>query len=110
MAVFVLATLKNIADVTQVAQLGRYYLPVFALLLPAGVAGLIDWLRSPRVGTGAAPWLAVTYCALVWADPTWAYDASWLVKRYQLHWPALARSRRVYPIASGGGSSQTPGS
>jgi hypothetical protein len=87
--VFVLATLKSIADVTQVAQLGRYYLPVFALVLPAGVAGLNDWLKS-RVGIAARPcWLAVTYCALVWADPTWAYDASWLVNRYQLHWPAL---------------------
>ena len=39
--VFVLATLKSVADVTQVAQLGRYYLPVFALMLPPAVAGLI---------------------------------------------------------------------
>ena len=46
--VFVLATLKSIADVTQVAQLGRYYLPVFALMLPAAVAGLIEWLESLR--------------------------------------------------------------
>ena len=45
--VFVLATLKSIADVTQVAQLGRYYLPVFALMLPAGIAGLIEWLDVP---------------------------------------------------------------
>ena len=35
------------------------------------------------------PWAAASIVALVWADPTWAYDASWLVKRYQLHWPAL---------------------
>jgi len=105
--VFVLATLKRIADVTQVAQLGRYYLPVFALMLPAGVAGLADWLESPRGGARVAPWLAVTTCALLWADPTWAYDASWLVKRYQLHWPALreagewvqAHPERVSPQA-----------
>ncbi len=62
LVVFVLATLKSIADVTQVAQLGRYYLPVFALILPAGIAGLNDWLKS-RIGTAAGPWLAVTYCA-----------------------------------------------
>jgi 4-amino-4-deoxy-L-arabinose transferase-like glycosyltransferase len=47
--VFVLATLKYVADVTQVTQLGRYYLPVFALALPAGVAGIFEWLESlPR--------------------------------------------------------------
>ena len=51
--------------------------------------------RDRLVGVAAGssgrvvPWLAAVYCALVWADPTWAYDASWLVKRYQLHWPAL---------------------
>ena len=88
-AVFVLATLKSIADLTQVAQLGRYYLPVFALMLPVGVAGLTDWIRSLQCLRRVAPWLAVVTCALWWADPTWAYDASWLVKRYQLHWPAL---------------------
>jgi hypothetical protein len=87
--VFVLATLKSIADITQVAQLGRYYLPVFVLMLPAGVAGVVDWLESLRFRRSVVPWLAAVYCALVWADPTWAYDASWLVKRYQLHWPAL---------------------
>lgn len=86
--VFVVATLKRIADVTQVAQLGRYYLPVFALMLPAGVAGLIELFDAPGFKK-LVPWAAATYCALVWADPTWAYDASWLVKRYQLHLPAL---------------------
>ncbi len=91
-AVFVLATLKSIADVTQVAQLGRYYLPVFALMLPAGVAGLIEWLDLPNLGRKIVPWAAATYLALVWADPTWAYDASWLVKRYQLHWPGLSEA------------------
>jgi hypothetical protein len=87
--VFVLATLKSIADVTQVAQLGRYYLPVFALFLPAGIAGLFDWLDVSGSKRSLIPWTAAIYCALVWADPTWAYDTSWLVKRYQLHWPAL---------------------
>jgi 4-amino-4-deoxy-L-arabinose transferase-like glycosyltransferase len=87
--VFVLATLKSVADVTQVAQLGRYYLPVFALMVPGGVAGIIDWLEQRRLRRNAIPWLAATYCALVWADPTWSYDAVWLAKSYQLHWPAL---------------------
>jgi Dolichyl-phosphate-mannose-protein mannosyltransferase len=89
--VFVIATLKSIADVTQVAQLGRYYLPVFMLMLPAGVAGLIELLEPPGLRR-LVPWAAATYCALVWADPTWAYDASWLVKPYQLHWPALVEA------------------
>jgi len=87
--VFVLATLKSVADVNQVAQLGRYYVPVFVLVLPAAVAGLYEWLESLRDGRRIAPWLAIIYCALVWADPTWAFDASWLVKPYQVHWPAL---------------------
>jgi hypothetical protein len=107
LAAFVLATLKSIADVTQVAQLGRYYLPVFALMLPVGVAGLADWLESLGCGLRVGPLLAIVWCALVWADPTWAYDASWLVKRYQLHWPALheagswvqAHPERVAPQA-----------
>jgi hypothetical protein len=87
--VFVLATLKSVADVNQVAQLGRYYLPVFALVLPAAVAGLIDWLDSIRDGPRVAPWLAVIYFVLLWAAPTWAHDASWLVSPYQVHLPAL---------------------
>jgi 4-amino-4-deoxy-L-arabinose transferase-like glycosyltransferase len=87
--VFVLATLKSVADVTQVAQLGRYYLPVFALMLPPAVAGALDWLDNLRIDGRVFPWLAATYCALVWADPTWSYDASWFGKPYQLHWPAI---------------------
>ena len=47
--VFVLATLKSIADVTQVAQLGRYYVPVFVLALPTAVAGLIEWSAARRI-------------------------------------------------------------
>ena len=27
--------------------------------------------------------------ALLWSDPTCSYDYTWLVKPYQLHWPAL---------------------
>jgi len=90
--VFVLATLKSIADVTQVAQLGRYYLPVYALALPTAVAGLIEWGEAWRIERRAVPWLAASFCAMVWADPTWAYDASWLVKPFQLHWPALRQA------------------
>jgi hypothetical protein len=88
-AVFVVATLKQVADVTQVLQLGRYYLPVFAIALPAGVAGALGWLDSLADGRRVRPFLAVTWCALVWADPTWAHDVSWLSNRYQLHWPGL---------------------
>jgi 4-amino-4-deoxy-L-arabinose transferase-like glycosyltransferase len=86
--VFVLATLANVADVTQVQQLGRYYLPVYVLMLPTAVAGLGDWLRAsvrPRKWSRVAAATAL----LLWADPTWAYDAGWLAKSYQLHWPAL---------------------
>jgi hypothetical protein len=85
---FVIATLVRIADVTQVAQLGRYYLPVYALMLPTAVAGLGEWLRD-RVSPRVRPALAATLVALLWADPTWAHDATWLVQPYQLHWPAL---------------------
>jgi hypothetical protein len=88
-AVFVLATLKSIADVTQVAQLGRYYLPIFVLVLPSAVAGLSAWVESHGARRLVLPWLAAGYCAMVWADPAWAYDASWFVKPFQLHWPAL---------------------
>ena len=52
--------------------------------------GLIEVAGCRRARRGSSfPGPSLTYCALVWADPTWAYDASWLVKRYQLHWPAL---------------------
>lgn len=91
-AVFVAATLANIADVTQVAQLGRYYLPVFMVALPSAAAGLRDAARSISLPRRAAPWLAVSLLALLWSDPTWAYDCGWLVKPYQLHWPALSEA------------------
>lgn len=87
-AVFVLATLANIADVTQVTQLGRYYMPIFVLALPTAVAGLRGWLAG-SVAPSARPWVAAMLVPLLWADPTWAYDATWFVKPYQLHWPAL---------------------
>ncbi len=87
--VFVVATIKSVADVTQVAQLGRYYLPVYVLMIPTAVAGVVHWIERLKIDRRAFAWLGATYVALVWADPTWAYDASWFVKPYQLHWPAL---------------------
>ena len=90
--VFVAATLANIADVTQVAQLGRYYLPVFVLMLPTAVAGFADWKRDWSITSKAGPIFVATLVALLWADPTWAYDASWFTKPYQQHWPALRAS------------------
>lgn len=88
-SVFVVATLVNVADVTQVAQLGRYYLPLFVIALPTATAGLFDWAREAGLVVRAWPWLGLSLVALLWADPTWAYDADWLVKPYQLHWLAL---------------------
>lgn len=88
-AVFVAATLKNVADVTQVAQLGRYYVPLFVLMLPTAAAGALEWIASRRIDRGVVRWMAAGWVALVWADPTWAYDATWLGKRFQLHWPAI---------------------
>jgi hypothetical protein len=87
--IFVLATLKTVADVTQVAQLGRYYAPVYVLMLPTAVAGLIEWIGARRIRRAVVPWLAAGYVAMIWADPTWAYDASWFTRRFQLHWPAI---------------------
>jgi hypothetical protein len=86
---FVAGTLAKIADITQVTQLGRYYLPLFVLALPTAIAGVGDWLAAVAIPRRAFPWLAVMLPALLWADPTWAYDATWLNKPYQLHWPAL---------------------
>ncbi len=86
--VFVAATLFNVADVTQVQQLGRYYLPVYALMLPMAVAGLMDWLRASVVPAKHSRWYVATVL-LLWAGPTWAHDTSWFVSSYQLHWPAL---------------------
>ncbi|MDR3621515.1 MAG: glycosyltransferase family 39 protein [Paludisphaera borealis] len=87
--VFVAATIKSVADVTQVAQLGRYYLPVYVVMIPTAIAGVIHWVEKLRIDRRAFGWLAASYVALVWADPTWAYDASWFSHPYQLHWPAL---------------------
>jgi 4-amino-4-deoxy-L-arabinose transferase-like glycosyltransferase len=89
LAVFVLATLKSVPDVTQVAQLGRYYLPAYVLAIPSSVAGVLNWLDRYQIARQPRAWLAACFVPLVWADPTWAYDASWYVKPYQLHWPAL---------------------
>ncbi len=87
--VFVASTLVRIADVTQVAQLGRYYLPLFCLMLPTAAAGLAGWCRDWNLPAKLRPVLAASLVALLWADPTWAHDASWFTKPYQLHWPAL---------------------
>ena len=87
--VFIVATLVNVADVTQVAQLGRYYLPLFVIALPTAVAGIREAIETWKLPRAAIFPLAASWLALVWADPTWAYDAAWLVKPYQLHWPAL---------------------
>jgi hypothetical protein len=94
---FAAATLARIADVTQVAQLGRYYMPIFLVMLPTAVRGIQEVVsqfdfESPRAAgiSKRARWLAAS--ALIgglWADPTWAYDASWFVKPFQLHWPGL---------------------
>lgn len=86
--VFVAATLANIADVTQVMQLGRYYVPLFVLMIPTAVQGLSTLQFRPR----NRRLLACSLVALLWADPTWAYDFSWLSKTYQLHWPELWKS------------------
>jgi hypothetical protein len=64
-------------------------LPLFVLALPTAVAGLRDWLAALAIPRRAVGWLGVMITALLWADPTWAYDATWLNKPYQLHWPAL---------------------
>jgi 4-amino-4-deoxy-L-arabinose transferase-like glycosyltransferase len=85
---FVAATLIQVADVTQVQQLGRYYLPVYLLMLPTAAAGLGDWLRS-TLAPGRWAAVAATIIACLWADPSWAYDAGWPLRPYQLHWPAL---------------------
>ena len=87
-AAFLAATLIQISDVTQVQQLGRYYLPVFVLMMPVAASGLLAWGRPRLTGAG---WLA---CALVvvgalWSNPTWAHDASWFLNPYQLRWPAI---------------------
>ena len=87
--VFVLATLANIADVTQVAQLGRYYLPVFVLALPSAFAAFRGWSNDWKLPRPAGLILGLSFVAMLWADPTWAYDAGWYGKPYQLHWPAL---------------------
>ena len=86
-------------------------MPVFALMLPGGVAGVIEWLESLDCEARAPfPGLAATYCALVWADPTWAYDASWLDKDFQLHWPALREAGEWIQDPSGPGPAARPGS
>ena len=89
---FGVATLANIADVTQVAQLGRYYLPIFVLMLPSATAGILSAFTYWKLPSKAILPLGLTLVASFWADPTWAYDAGWYVKPYQTHWPAIRAS------------------
>jgi hypothetical protein len=89
LVVFVAATVKSVADVTQVAQLGRYYLPLYVVMIPTAAAGVLDWLGKSGIERRAFGWLAASYVALVWAGPTWAYDATWFSSPYQLHWTTL---------------------
>ncbi len=88
---FVLATLANVADVTQVEQLGRYYVPLFVIMLPTAVGGCLAWMDR-TTAPGARPILALSLVALLWAAPSWAYDYSWFGRSYQLHWPELMKA------------------
>lgn len=90
---FAAATIARIADVTQVAQLGRYYMPVYLLMLPTAVRGLQEMELASL--TSRKDWqklAAISLLGCLWADPTWAYDASWFVRPFQLHWPALVEA------------------
>ena len=88
---FAIGTLANVADVTQVAQLGRYYLPLFVLMLPSAVAGVGGWMAE-RTGPRARGPILLAIVAGLWASPSWAYDYRWLTDPYQLHWPELRAS------------------
>jgi hypothetical protein len=100
---FVAGTLVSIADVTQVMQLGRYYVPLFVLMIPSAAAGLQGLLsRGLSFPRECKLLIAATMVCLLWADPTWAYDFTWLSKPYQLHWPALRHAGdwvRAHPDA-----------
>ena len=92
---FAAGTVARIADVTQVAQLGRYYMPIYLLMLPTAVIGLMEIQWPELKSNGKALKLAaVALAGCLWADPTWAYDASWFVKPFQLHWPGLVDAGR----------------
>ena len=87
--VFVAATLARVSDITQVIQLGRYYLPIFIVAIPTAAAGLIDFVRAYAIQPLVWKRSALLIPALWWADPTWSYDYTWFTKPYQLHWLAL---------------------
>ena len=86
---FGLATLANIADVTQVLQLGRYYLPLFVLMLPTAAAGLLALADRWSLPGGGRILGLVVIVASLWGSAGWAYDTTWYWSPYQLHWPAL---------------------
>jgi hypothetical protein len=90
---FLAATLWQTSDVTQVQQLARYYAPLYVLMLPGAVSGVLVWMTIRNLYL-PSPALAVTLAGLLWADPTWAYDASWYSRPFQNHWPALEQSGR----------------
>jgi hypothetical protein len=85
---FLIATLVQINDVTQVQQLGRYYLPVYVLMLPVVAAGLLHWSMRRVSAKGLVAILLISVGAL-WSNPSWAHDASWIRSPFQLRWPAL---------------------
>lgn len=87
--VFAAATLARVADITQVTQLGRYYLAIFVVAIPTAAAGLIDFVRAYAIPPNAWKRSAILIPVIWWADPTWSYDYTWFTKPYQLHWLAL---------------------
>ena len=90
---FVLATLARIADVTQVEQLGRYYLPLYMVMIPVSLQGLYGLCQGFQLRSGRF-WVLAAFFALLWSDPSWAYDSVWFRRPYQLHWPALVEAGR----------------
>ncbi len=86
---FLAATLVQISDITQVQQLGRYYMPIFVLMTPVCAAGLLRWGEHRLDAKGWAITALVILGAL-WSNPTWAHDASWFLNPYQTRWPALS--------------------
>ena len=49
--------------------------------------------------TGRRTLIGLTLVALLWADPTSAYDFSSFTKTYQLHWPSLQNAGNWVQIA-----------
>jgi len=64
-------------------------------MLPTAVRGLME-LKWPEMHSvrSLKTVAALSLIGCLWADPTWAYDASWFVKPFQLHWPGLVDAGR----------------